>query len=221
MRTALSLSVVFLLSLLPPCASWNVACTGRMCAEHGRRDIAKVSRREVITAAKLVAPSLHLLITREAAAADQNQLSTFQTSGTGLKFVDIRAGSGEEVKVGDKVSFHYIGRLAGRQGKPFEDTYSDEPVRVELGKTRVIKGLEEGLLGMREGGKRRLLIPSSLGYHNKSEEPIPRSFGNRQRLYSTVLNKIRTERERKALGQDIAGVVLMDVEVTRVRSGQM
>ena len=98
-----------------------------------------MSRREVITAAKLVAPSLHLLITREAAAADQNQLSTFQTSGTGtsagrgygggdrksagLKFVDIREGSGEEVKVGDKVSFHYIGRLAGRQGKPFEDTY--------------------------------------------------------------------------------------------------
>eukprot|EP00960_Hanusia_phi_P067690 766680-Hanusia_phi.AAC.10 len=54
----------------------------------------------------------------------------------------------------------------------------------------------------------------------RSEEPIPRSFGNRQRLYSTVLNSIRTERERKALGQDIAGVVLMDIEVTRVRSSQ-
>ena len=61
-----------------------------------------------------------------------------------------------------------------------------------LGRDPVIKGLEEGLLGMREGGKRRLLIPSELGYQNKQQVPIPRSFGNRQRLYSTVLNTERT-----------------------------
>ena len=69
-----------------------------------------------------------------------------------------------------------------------------------------MEGLEEGLQGMREGGKRRLLIPSSLGYQNKQQQPIPRSFGNRQRLYSTVLNTERTVREREALGADIAGV---------------
>ena len=51
-----------------------------------------------------------------------------------------------------------------------------------------------------------MLIPSELGYQNKQQVPIPRSFGNRQRLYSTVLNTERTVREREALGADIAGV---------------
>ena len=75
-----------------------------------------------------------------------------------------------------------------------------------LGRDPVIKGLEEGLLGMQEGGKRRWLIPSALGYQNQQQVPIPRSFGNRQRLYSTVLTTERTVREREALGADIAGV---------------
>mmetsp|Transcript_4963 Transcript_4963/g.11610 ORF Transcript_4963/g.11610 Transcript_4963/m.11610 type:complete len:90 (+) Transcript_4963:2-271(+) len=79
---------------------------------------------------------------------------------------------------------------------------------------------EEGLIGMREGSKRRLLIPSTIGYNDKSVGPIPRSFGNRQRLYSTVLNRERTVREKEALGSDIAGKVLMDVEVIRVRDPQ-
>jgi FKBP-type peptidyl-prolyl cis-trans isomerase 2 len=80
-----------------------------------------------------------------------------------------------------------------------------------LGRDPVIKGLEEGLLGMREGGKRRLLIPSALGYKSKQQLPIPRSFANRQRLYSTVLNTERTVREREALGADIAGVHKFEV----------
>jgi len=144
--------------------------------------------------------------------------NTFTKTASGLQLQDVRVGTGPQVETGSRVTFNYVGRLAGRQGKPFEDTaQDDDPIRVELGKTRIIKGLEEGLEGMREGGKRRLLIPSVLGYQDKEEGPIPRSFGNRQRLYSTVLNKVRTERERAALGADIAGVVLLDVEVKRVR----
>jgi hypothetical protein len=91
-------------------------------------------------------------------------LPIFKTSDSGLKYLDIKQGSGPEAKNGCKVTFHYIGRLAGRQGKIYEDTYADEPYRITLGTDKIIPGLQEGLLGMKEGGKRRLLIPSSLAY---------------------------------------------------------
>ena len=91
-------------------------------------------------------------------------LPIFKTSDTGLKYLEIKEGTGPEAANGCKITFHYIGRLAGRQGKIFEDTYADEPYRLTLGKDKIIPGLQEGLLGMKEGGKRRLLIPSSLAY---------------------------------------------------------
>jgi FKBP-type peptidyl-prolyl cis-trans isomerase len=91
-------------------------------------------------------------------------LPIFKTSDTGLKYLEIKEGSGPEATKGCKITFHYIGRLAGRQGKIFEDTYADEPYRITLGTDKIIPGLQEGLMGMREGGKRRLLIPSSLAY---------------------------------------------------------
>ena len=91
----------------------------------------------------------------------------FNVTASGLQFIDIKKGEGPEATFGSKITFHYIGRLAGRQGKPFEDTYNDEPFRIVLGRDKIIPGLQEGLLGMREGGKRRLLIPSSLGYADR------------------------------------------------------
>ena len=104
----------------------------------------------------------------ESKSKDKIELPSFITTNSGLRFLDIKVGSGSIAEDGCKSTFHYIGRLAGRQGKQFEDTYGEEPYRITLGKDRVIAGLEEGLRGMREGGKRRLLIPSSLGYSNRS-----------------------------------------------------
>ena len=57
----------------------------------------------------------------------------FQKTASGLKFLDVVIGGGAEVEADSRVTFHYTGRLAGRQGKPFEDTYADEPVRIRLG----------------------------------------------------------------------------------------
>ncbi|KAG5190029.1 hypothetical protein JKP88DRAFT_299968, partial [Tribonema minus] len=142
---------------------------------------------------------------------------TYQTTDSGLSYADIKIGTGREVEVGRRVNMHFIGRLAGRQGWQFENTYENgEPFRFTLGRDRVLLGLEEGVKGMREGGKRRLVVPSTIGYVDKSIMPVPVSFSNRQRLYATVLNEVRRTREREALGQDLAGVVVLDVEVVRV-----
>ena len=63
-----------------------------------------------------------------------------------------------------------------------------------------------------------LLIPSSLGYDkNQKLEPVPRNFDRRQRLYNTVNNDVRRRQESEALGADLAGVVLLDVQVINVR----
>ena len=72
------------------------------------------------------------------------------------------------------------------------------------------------MVGMKVGGRRRIIIPSEAGYLNRSLEPIPRDFGQRQRLYTTVLNDNRKDRERNALGSDLAGVVVLDVELMRI-----
>lgn len=92
----------------------------------------------------------------------------------------------------------------------------DEPLRLTCGDGRMIAGLEEGLVGMRAGGKRRLVIPSRLGYQDRSAEPRPRTFGQQQRLYGTVLNDVRRRQERASAelgGDDVAGVVALDVQV--------
>ena len=96
----------------------------------------------------------------------------------------------------------------------------DEPLRLTCGKGQMIEGLEEGLVGMRAGGKRRLVIPSRIGYNDRDHEPKPRTFGQQQRLYGTVLNDVRRRQERESAelgGNDVAGVVALDVQVINVR----
>ena len=95
----------------------------------------------------------------------------------------------------------------------------DEPFRLTMGKDPMIDGLTEGLLGMRNGGTRRLVVPSTLGYRDREHEPIPRSFGQRQRLFGTVLNanRVRQESEGLGAGNDVAGVVALDIRLINVR----
>eukprot|EP00545_Synedropsis_sp_CCMP1620_P008391 CAMPEP_0119014098 /NCGR_PEP_ID=MMETSP1176-20130426/9352_1 /TAXON_ID=265551 /ORGANISM="Synedropsis recta cf, Strain CCMP1620" /LENGTH=220 /DNA_ID=CAMNT_0006967237 /DNA_START=22 /DNA_END=684 /DNA_ORIENTATION=+ len=157
------------------------------------------------------------------AAADNGSPKklTFQTLTDGVQLADIIEGtkSTETVQTDSKVTFHVLGRLLGKQGWVFMNTAEkdDDPYRFQMGSGIMIQGLEEGMVGMKVGGKRRIVIPSAVGYANKSLEPIPRDFGYRQRLYTTVMNSVRMDREREALGADLAGVVVMDVELVRLR----
>ncbi len=73
------------------------------------------------------------------------------------------AGSGEPAQKGDEVTVHYRGKFLN--GLEFDASYNrGEPFTITLGENRVIAGWEQGLLGVKEGGKRRLTIPAHLGY---------------------------------------------------------
>lgn len=82
---------------------------------------------------------------------------------TGLRYVDILIGSGEQPKAGHTVVVHYTGRL--EDGKKFDSSLDrGQPFEFVLGRGQVIKGWDEGLASMRVGGKRKLVIPPDLGY---------------------------------------------------------
>ena len=155
-------------------------------------------------------------------ASTAAQKLEFVTTPSGLRWADIKAGTGDlAVDTGSRVTFHAIGRLVGKQGWVYVNTQADDddPYRLVCGDGSMIAGVDEGLRGMRAGGTRRLVIPSPLGYQDRSHEPSPRSFGQKQRLYTTVLNENRLRQEAEGLGagNDVAGVVAIDVEMINVR----
>jgi len=84
----------------------------------------------------------------------------------GLEYLDLTVGSGQEAKNGDKVFAHYAGTL--ENGTKFDNSYDrGEPFSFVLGGGMVIKGWDLGLLGMKIGGKRKLVISPELGYGSR------------------------------------------------------
>ncbi len=85
------------------------------------------------------------------------------TTASGLKYWDIKKGEGAAAAAGKKVKVHYTGWLT--TGKKFDSSVDrKEPFEFSLGQGDVIKGWDEGVAGMKVGGKRQLQIPPELGY---------------------------------------------------------
>jgi FKBP-type peptidyl-prolyl cis-trans isomerase FkpA len=85
------------------------------------------------------------------------------TTSSGLKYEDIVIGQGTEAKTGQTVAVHYTGWLT--DGKKFDSSKDrGQPFTFRLGGGQVIKGWDEGVQGMKVGGKRKLTIPPELGY---------------------------------------------------------
>lgn len=85
------------------------------------------------------------------------------TTDSGLQYIDTIVGDGDKPQKGEQVSVHYRGTL--NDGTPFDNSYDrGAPLQFMVGVGQVIPGFDEGLLTMAVGGKRRLLIPSALGY---------------------------------------------------------
>jgi len=88
------------------------------------------------------------------------------TTADGLKYWDVKVGTGATATAGHRVKVHYTGWLTN--GKKFDSSVDrKEPFEFQLGGGQVIKGWDEGVAGMKVGGKRRLEIPSELGYGSR------------------------------------------------------
>ncbi len=89
------------------------------------------------------------------------------TTASGLQYEDTETGTGAEAVAGQHVTVHYTGWLYkdGQQGAKFDSSRDrNDPFAFSLGAGMVIRGWDEGVAGMRIGGKRTLIIPSELGY---------------------------------------------------------
>ena len=88
------------------------------------------------------------------------------TTPDGLKYWDTKVGTGATAAAGHKVKVHYTGWLTN--GKKFDSSVDrKEPFEFKLGASQVIKGWDEGVAGMKVGGKRQLRIPPELGYGDR------------------------------------------------------
>ncbi len=89
-----------------------------------------------------------------------------KTMENGLKIEDLKIGNGVEAKAGNTVTVNYLGTLVS--GTKFDSSYDrGEPFSFLLGGRQVIPGWDEGLVGMKVGGKRKLTIPPALAYGEK------------------------------------------------------
>ena len=87
----------------------------------------------------------------------------FVTNPSGLKYLDLQTGSGAVAAPGQQAKVHYTGWLT--TGEKFDSSVDRrEPFEFMLGAGQVIKGWDEGVAGMKVGGKRKLVIPPTLGY---------------------------------------------------------
>ena len=94
------------------------------------------------------------------------------TTPSGLQYRDDVVGEGAEAKAGNLVSVHYTGTL--QNGSKFDSSRDrGQPFQFPLGAGRVIRGWDEGVAGMKVGGRRTLVIPPELGYGARAIGPIP------------------------------------------------
>ena len=95
------------------------------------------------------------------------------TLASNLKYIDIKAGTGATVQTTSTVTVEYTGWIT-KTGKKFDSSYDHDgaPFSVQLGQGQVIPGWDKGLVGMKAGGTRRLLIPSALGYGTQGSPPV-------------------------------------------------
>jgi len=110
----------------------------------------------------------------------------------GTQIEDYEIGSGAEATKGRTVLVHYTGWLwlvpQEERGKAFDSSRSGEPLRFTLGAGQVVKGWDSGIVGMKEGGIRTLIIPPKAGYGTRGKGPVP---ANSWMMFEVELIKVQ------------------------------
>lgn len=127
----------------------------------------KVPASKASAPASAATPSVAAPSTAASAASKELTMTDPVKTASGLQYIDTQVGSGAEAKPGHQVLVHYTGWLYnnGVKGEKFDSSVDrGQPFAFALGQGMVIKGWDEGVAGMKIGGKRTLIIPSELGY---------------------------------------------------------
>ncbi len=106
---------------------------------------------------------------------------------SGLLIQDIKPGAGASVKAGDTVSVNYVGALPDGTVFDSSSAHGGQPLTFTVGSGQLIKGFDEGVIGMQVGGERKITIPPDLGYGAQAVGPIP---ANSTLLFDITLVKI-------------------------------
>lgn len=142
--------------------------------------------------------------------ADPDAGSKIVTTESGLRYYDFITPGSEAAPVDDgtRISVHYtLGTTGARNGWKIDSSYDRDPLTFTVGRCEVVHGLDEGVLGMRAGGRRRVVIPSELGYKTKDDRPVVMGFAEYQRFKNIYLNPDRQYKPD----------LVMDVTVVKVR----
>ncbi|KAL1821403.1 hypothetical protein ACET3Z_016272 [Daucus carota] len=179
------------LSLRPIDNEQSKMVTTMKLGDQNPRLVNKVSRRLLLQLIGLSPVSLDvypLLAVQKPEMKEPDVIRTLKLP-SGVRIQDIVEGEGPEAREGNSVEVNYVCRRSnGYFVHSTVDQFSGEstPVVLPLNDNEIIEGLKEVLVGMKVGGKRRALIPPSLGYINENLEPIPDEFGPRRSLLSHV-----------------------------------
>jgi FKBP-type peptidyl-prolyl cis-trans isomerase len=185
------------------------------------------TRRKVL--ATFASASSALLVSSESAVAETTKPQEFVNVGTqapppdgdspfvtlpnGVKTKDFRVGSDDSVGKDSRVSIQCSGRLLNLNGVVFYNTKNNNPdgfgaipLTIDLGTGQAVPGLEAGLIGMRKGGIRRIIVPQELAYNKFPDlEPKPMN-ANDQRALDSVVNNPRRD-----------AAILFDVQLERFK----
>ena len=127
----------------------------------------------LLTAGVILIPVITVVIVMQGRSSPPGAISREGYRGltSGLAIKDDVVGEGDEAGTGKQCTVHYTGKFM--DGRVFDSSKGKEPFPFQIGSGNVIKGWEEGVAGMKVGGKRSLIVPPDLAYGKRGREGIP------------------------------------------------